>query len=113
MSLENIPLFFHIVAKHVHSHVIIYNEIFQALVVEDEVLLSKPFLVPPHTLYRHDSAPVDFYVQKWLLDLGFDGFVRQKSPASKMFYQFAKNLTINWAESLRCNGWGWFQKWLR
>jgi hypothetical protein len=44
-----------------------YDEIFQALAVKGGVLFPLPFL-----------------------DLGFDGVVRWKSPASEMFSQFAK-----------------------
>jgi hypothetical protein len=43
------------------------DEIFQALAVEGNILLLKPFL-----------------------DLGFDGVVRWKLLAKKTFYQFAK-----------------------
>jgi hypothetical protein len=47
-----------------------YNEIFQALAVEDG-LLQKPFL-----------------------DLSFDGVIRWKLPASEMFSQFAKHMKV-------------------
>jgi hypothetical protein len=38
------PLFFHIVLKLVQALVITYDEIFQALVAEEDVQLPKPFL---------------------------------------------------------------------
>jgi hypothetical protein len=44
--LGNSPLFFHVVSKLVEGLFIIYNEIFQAVVVEEDVLLPKPFLDP-------------------------------------------------------------------
>jgi hypothetical protein len=40
----NSPLFLHIVPKRVQAHVITYNEIFQALAVEGDILILKPFL---------------------------------------------------------------------
>jgi hypothetical protein len=48
-----------------------YYEIFQALAVEGDVLFSKPFM-----------------------DLGPDGIVRWKSPASEVFFQFAKHVDV-------------------
>jgi hypothetical protein len=39
-------LFFHLVSKLVQAFVIKYDEIFQVLAVEGDVLLSKPFLDP-------------------------------------------------------------------
>jgi hypothetical protein len=48
-----------------------YDEIFRALTVEADVLLPKPFL-----------------------DLGFDGVVRWKTPASEMFFQFSKHVKV-------------------
>jgi hypothetical protein len=43
-SLDMILLFFCIVSKPVQALVITYDEIFQALAVEGDVLLPKPFL---------------------------------------------------------------------
>jgi hypothetical protein len=63
------PLFFHIFSKIVQALVITYYEIFQALAVEGDVLLLKPFL-----------------------ELSFDTAVRWKSPTSEMFFQFAKHM---------------------
>jgi hypothetical protein len=48
-----------------------YNEIFQALVVDGDALLPNPFL-----------------------DLCFDGVIRWKLPATEMFYQFAKHVKV-------------------
>jgi hypothetical protein len=62
ISLGIRPLFFHIVSKLVHAAVIIYDEIFQALAVQGDVLQQKQFL-----------------------DIGFDLVVRWKFPASEMF----------------------------
>jgi hypothetical protein len=70
-----------------------YDEIVQALVAEADVLLPKPFL-----------------------DLGFDGVVKRKSPASEMFSQFAKQVDVrrgpSWGRTVG-GGAGGFQKWLR
>jgi hypothetical protein len=46
ISWDISPLFFHILSKLLQALVIIYDEIFQALVVEGDVLLSKPFQDP-------------------------------------------------------------------
>jgi hypothetical protein len=64
-------MFFHIVPKLIQTPVITYNEIFQALAVEGDISLPKPFM-----------------------DLGFDSVVRRtrKSLASEMIFQFAKHL---------------------
>jgi hypothetical protein len=56
-------LFFHTVPRTVQALVITYDEIFQALAIEGNFLHQKPFL-----------------------DLGFDGVVRWKTPASEMFF---------------------------
>jgi hypothetical protein len=40
------PLFFHIISKLVQAFVVKYDEVFQALVVEGDILLLKPFLDP-------------------------------------------------------------------
>jgi hypothetical protein len=61
-----------------------YDEIFQALAVEQDVLLPKP-----------------------LLNLGFDGVVRWKSPASEVLF----SLPNMWNSGLH-GGWGGVQKWL-
>jgi hypothetical protein len=45
MSLDISPLFFHIIPKLFQAHAIMYNDIFQALVVEGDILLPKKFLV--------------------------------------------------------------------
>jgi hypothetical protein len=71
ISLDISPLFFLIVSKLVQACVIINDEIFQALVVEGDVLLLKPFL-----------------------DLRFDGVVRWKLPISEMFSQFTKHVKV-------------------
>jgi hypothetical protein len=70
ISLDISHLFFHVVSNLVKALVITYDEIFQTLAVGD-VLLPKPFL-----------------------DLGFNGVVRWKSPALKMFLQFAKHMKV-------------------
>jgi hypothetical protein len=46
MSLDTSSLFFHIVSKLVQALVITYDEIFQALAEEGDVLFPKPFLDP-------------------------------------------------------------------
>jgi hypothetical protein len=61
IRLDISPLLFCTVPKLVQTDVVKYDEIFQALAIGD-VLLRKPFL-----------------------DLGFDGVVRWKSLASKVF----------------------------
>jgi hypothetical protein len=50
------PVFFHVVSKLVQALAITYDEIFQVLAVEGDVLLSKPFLdlTPPTALSRID-----------------------------------------------------------
>jgi hypothetical protein len=54
ISLDISPLFFHIVSKLVQALVISYSEIFQALVVEGDILLPRPFLDPvPPTIQPH------------------------------------------------------------
>jgi hypothetical protein len=59
ISLHISPLFFQIISKLVRALFIIYDEIFQAVAVEGDVLLPKPFLDPilqpllcPHGLSR-------------------------------------------------------------
>jgi hypothetical protein len=47
ISLDISLLFIHTLSKHVQAHVITYDEIFQALNVEGDVLLLKPFLDTP------------------------------------------------------------------
>jgi hypothetical protein len=44
IPFDIIPLFFHIVCELVQALAIIYDEIFQALAAEGDVLLPKPFL---------------------------------------------------------------------
>jgi hypothetical protein len=63
--------FFYIVPKLVQERAITYDEIFLALAVEGDILLPTPFL-----------------------DLGFDGTIRWKSPAFKIFFQFAKHMKV-------------------
>jgi hypothetical protein len=67
----SIIYFFLIVLKFLQALVIMYEEIFQAVAVEGDVLLPKPFL-----------------------DFGFKGVVRWKSPASEMFFRFAKHVKV-------------------
>jgi hypothetical protein len=55
-------LFPHVHPKLVEELVIMYNEISQALAVDGDILVPKPFL-----------------------DLGFDGVIRWKLPASETF----------------------------
>jgi hypothetical protein len=70
ICLDTNPLFFYIVPKFVQALVIMYDEIFQALMLEEDSLLPKPFL-----------------------DLGFDSVIRRKS-ASYKFFQFSKHLKV-------------------
>jgi hypothetical protein len=62
IPLDNSPLFFHTVSKLVQAFVITYDEIFQALAVEGDVLLPKPFLdnTPPTVQPR--LGPLGTYV---------------------------------------------------
>jgi hypothetical protein len=62
ISLDMTPLFFHIVSEFVQALIITYDEIFQALVAEGDVLLPEPFWTSPHPPYSPDSAPLDFNV---------------------------------------------------
>jgi hypothetical protein len=57
-------IFFHIISKLAEALVIIYDEIFEAVAAEGDVLLPKPFLYPTpfHPAYSPDSAPLDFHV---------------------------------------------------
>jgi hypothetical protein len=90
VSLDISPLLFHIVSKLVQALVITYDEIFQALAVKRDVLLLKLFL-----------------------DLGVDNVIRWKSPASDVFFQFAKHVKVEGSESGLYGGCGGVQKWLR
>jgi hypothetical protein len=78
-----IPIFFHIVPEHVQAVVVMHDEMFRTLAVEKDFLLSEQFL-----------------------DLGFDGVVRRKTPASKMssFFKFNSHVKVegNQVGSLRC-----------
>jgi hypothetical protein len=65
--LDTSPVFFHIVPKLVHA-LVTYDEIFQAVVVEGGILLPKIFL-----------------------DIGFNGIIRWKLPASEMFGKLMKH----------------------
>jgi hypothetical protein len=47
ISLDIGPVFYHTISKFVQALVVTYDEIFQALAVEGEVLLPRPFLDPP------------------------------------------------------------------
>jgi hypothetical protein len=62
MSLDISPLFFHIVSKLVQALFITYDEIFQALAAERDVLLPKPFLYLTPPPYGPHSAPLDYRV---------------------------------------------------
>jgi hypothetical protein len=64
-------LFFHTFPKLVQALVVTYDKIFQALAAKGDVLPVNPFL-----------------------DLGFDGVVRWKSPASD-FHVFGKQKEIS------------------
>jgi hypothetical protein len=56
ISLNISPLFFHTVSKLVQALVITHEEIFQALAVEGDILLLKPFLDPtPPTIQQRLS----------------------------------------------------------
>jgi hypothetical protein len=80
ISLDVSPLFFRIVSRLVQALVIICGEVFQALVVERNVLLPKPCLDP-----------------------GFDGVVGWKSPASEMFFfSVCQTRESPWGPSLGC-----------
>jgi hypothetical protein len=46
ISLNVSPIFFHIVSKLFQALFLTYDDIFQALSVEGDVLLPKPFLDP-------------------------------------------------------------------
>jgi hypothetical protein len=71
--LDISPLFSHILPRLAQALVVTYDEIFQALAVDGDVLLSKPFLY-----------------------LGFDGAVGWKSPTSEMFFfRLAKHLKVH------------------
>jgi hypothetical protein len=60
MSLDISLLFFHIVSKLVQAFAITYNEIFQALGVEGDVLLPKTFLVPTPPIVQPTWLPWTF-----------------------------------------------------
>jgi hypothetical protein len=62
ISLDVSPLFFHIVSKLVQALVIMYDESFQALAVDDVLL------------------------QKLFLDLGFDSVITWKFPYLEMSF---------------------------
>jgi hypothetical protein len=57
ISSDTSPLFFHVDPKFVQAPVITYDEIFQALAVEGDILLLDP--TPSYSL---ESAPLDFHV---------------------------------------------------
>jgi hypothetical protein len=58
ISSDISPLFFHIDSKLVQALVIIFNEISQALAIEGDILLLKPFLDPiPPTVQPQLSPP--------------------------------------------------------
>jgi hypothetical protein len=67
---------FHTVPKHVQTLVITFNEIFQALAPQGDVLLPKTFL-----------------------DLGVAGGVTWKSPTTEMFFQLANKCKSEGANS--------------
>jgi hypothetical protein len=70
VCLDISPLLLHTVPQLVQVPVIIHDETLQALAVEGDVLIPKPFL-----------------------DLGFDGAIRWKSPSSETFSQLAKHIS--------------------
>jgi hypothetical protein len=99
--LDNNPLFFHIVSKIVQTLVITYDEIFQALAVEGDVLLPKPLLdctvhprLGPLGLRRVWQTGKASPREKPFLDLGFDVVVIWKTPASEMFLQVTKHVKV-------------------
>jgi hypothetical protein len=84
ISLDISPPFSHIVSQLVQALVITYDETFQTLAVKGDVLLTKP-----------------------VLDLGFDGVVRRKSPASEVFFRFPKHVDVQ-DSRVGVTGWvGW------
>jgi hypothetical protein len=48
ISLNISPLFFHIFSKLVQALIMTYNETFETLMVEGDILFRKPFLDPTH-----------------------------------------------------------------
>jgi hypothetical protein len=58
ISLDIIPLFFHIVSKLPQVLAIIYDKIFQALAAEEDVLLPKPLLDPTPPTVQPRLGPV-------------------------------------------------------
>jgi hypothetical protein len=59
MSLDISPLFLHIISKVVQALVIRYDEIFQALGVEGDILLLKPFLDPALPIAQSQLSPIE------------------------------------------------------
>jgi hypothetical protein len=82
-------MFSHKVPKLVQALVKTYDEIFQALAVEGDILLPNPFL-----------------------DLAFDGVVRCKSPTSEIFSVYQARKTAR-RPSRGCAAVAEVQKWLR
>jgi hypothetical protein len=58
ISLDISSLFFHIVLKLVQALVITYDEIFEALAVEGDILLLKPFLDPTPNIVQPRLRPL-------------------------------------------------------
>jgi hypothetical protein len=81
ISLDISPLFFHIVSKLAEALVITYDEIFQALAVEGDVMPPKPFLDPLHSLYSPDLAPLNFHMFGKLKNISKAGVVHLMTPS--------------------------------
>jgi hypothetical protein len=112
ISLYVSPLLFHILSKFVQALVITYDGIFQALAVEGDVLLPKPFQDPTqpniHTRLGLLGLPrvwqterniseadaVKAKVQQLFLHQSFEGVVRWKFPASEIFFWLAKHVKV-------------------
>jgi hypothetical protein len=90
ISLDNSPLFLHVVSKYFQAPVVIYDGIFQTLEPEGDVLHKKPFLdrTPPHLLYSSDSAFLDFQVfgkvKKYLRGQRFPSDITVKAQKPKI-----------------------------
>jgi hypothetical protein len=120
------------VSKLVQALVITYDEIFQALAVEGDVLLLKQFLdpIPPTVQPRlgplglevfdkqkktsprlvisilwHHQSVTD--VQKPFLDFSFDSVIRWKLLVLDMFFQFAKHMIVQWGQAGAVQWVGW------
>jgi hypothetical protein len=58
ISLDICPVFFRVVSELVQALVMTYNETLQALVVEGDVLLLKPFLDPAPPPVKPQLGPL-------------------------------------------------------